>query len=83
MAGGRDSQRAQLAERKAMIDRQSKLSMVSKLSYWASSAGSVYCRPKPASERDLDIMHRLDELYLKHPLTCAPLVWALASYGIN
>jgi putative transposase len=29
--------------------------------------GHVYDLPKPVSERDLDIMKRVDQLHLKHP----------------
>ncbi|OAI11510.1 integrase [Methylomonas koyamae] len=50
-----------------MIDRQSKLPIGRQAKLLGISRGSVYYLPKPVSERDLDIMRRLDELHLKHP----------------
>ena len=50
-----------------MIDRQYKLPIGRQAKLLGISRGSVYYLPKPVSERDLDIMRRLDELHLKHP----------------
>ncbi|OAI19072.1 integrase [Methylomonas koyamae] len=50
-----------------MIDRQAKLPIGRQAKLLGISRGSVYYLPKPVSERDLDIMRRLDELHLKHP----------------
>lgn len=51
-----------------MIDRQSQLPIGRQAELLGISRGSVYYLPKPVSERDLDIMRRLDELHLKHPV---------------
>jgi putative transposase len=50
-----------------MSDRDSKLSISRQADLLNMSRGSVYYLPKPVSERDLDLMRRLDELHLKHP----------------
>lgn len=50
-----------------MIDRESKLSIGQQTQLLGISRGSVYYLPKPVSERDLDLMKRLDRLHLKHP----------------
>jgi putative transposase len=56
-----------MAERKAMIDRDSKLSISQQVQLLGISRGSVYYLPKPVSELDQDSMRRLDELHLKYP----------------
>lgn len=57
-----------------MIDRQSKLSIGQQTKLLGISRGSVYYLPKPVSERDLDIMKRLDQLHLKHPFMGARML---------
>jgi len=57
-----------------MIDRDSKLSISRQANLLKISRGSVYYLPKPVSERDLDIMRRLDELHLKHPFMGARML---------
>ena len=49
-----------------MIDRQFNLSISQQTKLLGISRGSVYYLPKPIPERDLDIMERLDQLYLKY-----------------
>jgi len=62
------AQQGRIAERKAMIDRESELSIGQQARLLLGiSRGSVYYLPKPVSERDRDTMRRLDELHLKHP----------------
>jgi putative transposase len=56
-----------MAERKAMIDRESILPIGRQARLLGISRSSVYYLPKPVSGLDLDIMRRLDELHLKHP----------------
>jgi putative transposase len=57
-----------------MIDRQSKLSMGRQAQLLGISRGSVYYLPKAVSERDLDIMKRLDQLHLQHPFMGARML---------
>ncbi|MGZ8161116.1 MAG: IS3 family transposase [Methylobacter sp.] len=71
---GRRAQQGGIAERKAMIDRDSKLSISRQADLLNMSRGSVYYLPKSVSERDLDLMRRLDELHLKHPFMGARML---------
>ena len=57
-----------------MIDRESKLSIGQQAHLLGISRSSVYYLPKPVSERDRDIMRRLDELHLKHPFMGARML---------
>jgi len=57
-----------------MIDRQSKLSISRQAQLLGMSRGSIYYLPKPVSERDLDLMKRLDRLHLQHPFMGARML---------
>ncbi len=57
-----------------MIDRDSKLSISRQADLLNMSRGSVYYLPKSVSERDLELMRRLDELHLKHPFMGARML---------
>lgn len=57
-----------------MIDRESKLSITQQAQLLGISRGSLYYLPKPVSERELDIMKRLDQLHLKHPFMGARML---------
>lgn len=57
-----------------MIDRDSKLSISRQADLLNISRGSIYYLPRPISERDLDLMQRLDELHLKHPFMGARML---------
>ena len=50
-----------------MIDRTDKLPVTRQVEILNVSRGSVYYLPKPASERDLSLMRRIDELHLELP----------------
>ena len=50
-----------------MIDRDHKLPVTQQAKLLKVSRGSVYYLPKPVSVEDLALMHRIDELHLKHP----------------
>lgn len=50
-----------------MIDRTHKLSVSCQASLLGISRGTVYYLPRPASETDLRLMRRIDEIHLKHP----------------
>ena len=54
-------------ERKAMIDRRSQLSVTLQAKLLGIGRGSVYYRPRPASESDLKLMQRIDRLQLELP----------------
>lgn len=55
------------AERKAKIDSTHRLSVTRQCQLVAISRSSAYYHPQAANDDDLDIMHKLDALHLKHP----------------
>ena len=57
-----------------MIDREHKLSITRQSELLNISRGTVYYLPQPVSPADLALMRRLDELHLKHPFLCAPIL---------
>ena len=50
-----------------MIDRGHGLSVARQAKALGISRGSVYYLPRPASEADLSLMRRIDELHLDYP----------------
>ena len=50
-----------------MIDREHKLSVARQAKALGISRGSVYYRARPASDADLALMRRIDELHLEYP----------------
>jgi putative transposase len=50
-----------------MIDRGGKLSVKSQAELLDVSRASVYYRPRPVSEGNLQLMRRIDELHLEAP----------------
>ena len=50
-----------------MIDRGAKVSMKRQTELLNLSRSSVYCTPRPLSDRDLMLMRRIDELHLELP----------------
>ena len=50
-----------------MIDRDHGLSVVRQAKALGISRGSVYYRARPASDADLTVMRRMDELHLEYP----------------
>ena len=61
-----------LAERKALIDRDTKQAELLEI-----SRGSVYYLPRPVSEADLKLIRRLDELHLELPFAGSRMLRAL------
>lgn len=57
-----------------MIDREHPLSVVRQARLLDISRGAVYYRPRPTSEVDLALMHRIDELHLEHPFMGARML---------
>ena len=50
-----------------MIDQGSELSVSRECQILGLNRSGVYYTPRPVSEEDLTLMHRIDELHLKHP----------------
>jgi len=63
-----------IAERKALIDRDHKLSITRQASLLNISRGTVYYLPQPVSRADLALMRRIDELHLEHPFMGARML---------
>ena len=57
-----------------MIDRTHELSVTRQAELVGISRGSVYYLPRPASEADLGLMRRLDQLHLDHPFMGARML---------
>jgi len=57
-----------------MIDREHPLSVVRQAKLLEISRGAVYYRPRPTSQEDLALMHRIDELHLEHPFMGARML---------
>jgi putative transposase len=56
------------AERRALVDRDDPaLPLVAQCRLLKIARSTLYYRPAPASEDDLALMRRMDELYLAHP----------------
>ena len=51
-----------------MIDRSHSLPVTWQVRALGISRGSVYYRPRPASDADLALMRRIDQLHLEHPI---------------
>jgi putative transposase len=59
----RARQGGSVAERKTMINNSAKLSVSRQASLLGISRGSVYYQPRPVSDADLKLMHRMDKLH--------------------
>jgi putative transposase len=57
-----------------MIDREHPLSVVRQAKLLEISRGAVYYRPRPTNQKDLALMHRIDELHLEHPFMGARML---------
>ena len=57
-----------------MIDRTHSLPLVKQARALGISCGSVYYQPREASEADLALMRRIDELHLEHPFAGARML---------
>jgi len=56
-----------VSERKAMISKESKLSIVRQCKLLNVSRSGVYYQPVPVSSLELELMRLLDEAHLQHP----------------
>lgn len=60
-----------------MIDRSHTLSLTRQARALGMSRGSVYYLPRPASEVDLALMRRIDELHLDYPFAGSRMMQGL------
>ncbi|WP_417068864.1 IS3 family transposase [Niveibacterium terrae] len=63
----RGAHQSGLAERKAMIDRDHKLSVTTQCQILRLVRSTAYYQSGPVSSEDLALMRRIDELHLEHP----------------
>src|SRR5690606_22987413 len=73
----RRARQGRTAERKAMIDRNHKLSVSRQARVLGISRGSVYYLSQPASAADLALMRRIDELHLDYPFAGSRMLQGL------
>ncbi|MEN3144817.1 IS3 family transposase [Ochrobactrum sp. WV_118_8] len=74
---GRSARQGGIAERKEMIDREHKLSVVCQAKLLGFSRGSVYYSPRPVSDGDLALMRQIDELHLEYPFAGSRMLQGL------
>ena len=60
-----------------MIDPGAKLSVSRQAIVLGISRGSVYYRPRPVSDADLKLMHRIDKLHMEFPFTGSRMLQGL------
>ena len=60
-----------------MIDPTAKLSVSRQAIVLGISRGSVYYKPRPASEADLKLMHRIDKLHMEFPFAGSRMLLGL------
>ena len=63
-----------IAERKEMIDRNHKLPIKRQAELLSIGRSTVYYRPRPVSDADLQAMRRIDQLHLAHPTAGARML---------
>ncbi|PKP85781.1 MAG: IS3 family transposase [Alphaproteobacteria bacterium HGW-Alphaproteobacteria-2] len=73
----RARQGGSVAERKKMIDPTAKLSVSRQAIVLGISRGSVYYKPRPVSEADLKLMHRIDKLHMEFPFAGSRMLQGL------
>jgi putative transposase len=60
-----------------MIDRTAKLSVGRQAKVLGISRGSVYDKPRPVSDADLKLMHRIDHLHMEFPFAGSRMLQGL------
>ena len=60
-----------------MIDRAHKLSVTRQARLLGFSRGSIYYSPRPTSDGDLALMHRIDKLHLEYPFAGSRMLQGL------
>ncbi|WP_193385385.1 IS3 family transposase [Rhizobium sp. CF122] len=73
----RCARQSRTAERKEMINREHKLSVVRQAKLLGFSRGSLYYSPRPVSDGDLTLMRRIDELHLDYPFAGSRMLQGL------
>ncbi|QEU08004.1 IS3 family transposase [Paracoccus yeei] len=73
----RARQGGSVAERKKMIDPTAKLSVSRQAIVLGISRGSVYYKPRPVSDADLKLMHRIDKLHMEFPFAGSRMLQGL------
>ncbi|MDA0675088.1 MAG: IS3 family transposase [Proteobacteria bacterium] len=73
----RARQGGSVAERKKMIDPTAKLSVSRQAIAMGISRGSVYYKPRPVSDADLKLMHRIDKLHMEFPFAGSRMLQGL------
>jgi putative transposase len=63
-----------IAGRKEMIDRNHKLPIKRQAELLSIGRSTVYYRPRPVSDADLQAMRRIDQLHLAHPTAGARML---------
>jgi len=67
-----------------MIDRTSKLSVSRQAGVVGISRGSVQCQPRPVSDADRHLMHRIDKPHMEFPFAGARMLRdLLAQEGVK
>jgi hypothetical protein len=62
-----------------MIDPAAKLSVSRQAIVLGISRGSVYYKPRPVSDADLKLMHRIDKLHMEFPFAGSRMLQGLAT----
>ena len=65
------------AEPEPVIDRTAKLSVGRQAKVLGISRGSVYYKPRPVSDADLKLMHRIDKLHMEFPFAGSRMLQGL------
>ncbi|CAN7550912.1 IS3 family transposase [Pararhizobium sp. LjRoot238] len=73
----RCARQSRIAERKEMINRAHKLSVIRQAKLLGFSRGSVYYLPRPVSDGELALMRRIDELHLDFPFAGSRMLQGL------
>jgi len=60
-----------------MIDRNAKLSLARQAKVLGISRGSIYYTPRPVTDADLKLMHRIDQLHMKFPFAGSRMLQGL------
>ena len=60
-----------------MIDRTAELSVSRQAIVLGISRGSVYYQPRPVSDADLKLLHRIDKLHMEFPFAGSRMLQGL------
>ena len=77
LSGARSGQGGSAGERKKMIDPAAKLSVSRQAIVPGISRGAVCYTPRPVSDADLKLMHRIDNLHMEFPFAGSRMLQGL------